>query len=106
MTTLEWILIVLVVLLLLILIPCIIAISAFGDAMDAFIPKFKQKKNNKCKRVSEQYILKSAIVKEVERLKDFYDRFNDNIQSVAKYNVLVDILLFIDTLDVKEVDLD
>lgn len=53
-----------------------------------------------------QYIDKAAVVAEIERLKDFYDRFDDNIQSVAKYNVLVDILSFLNSLEVKDVDLD
>ena len=50
---------------------------------------------------------KDVLVAEIERLKDFYNRFDDNIQSVAKYNVLIDILSFMDTLEVKkEVDLE
>ena len=47
-----------------------------------------------------------VIRAEIERLKDFYDRFDDNIQSVAKYNVLVDIISFLDALEVQKVDLE
>lgn len=50
-----------------------------------------------------ELIDKSAVVAEIERLKNFYDHFDDNIQSVAKYNVLVDVLSFLNTLEVKEV---
>ena len=48
---------------------------------------------------------KSALVAEIERLKAIYSD-DENIHHVAKYNILVDILSFLDTLEVKEVDLD
>ena len=52
-----------------------------------------------------QYINKDALVAEIERLKNIYND-DENIHHVAKYNILVDILSFIDTLKVKEVDLE
>ena len=48
---------------------------------------------------------KDALVAEIERLKTIY-KDDENIRHVAKYNILVDILSFIDTLEVKEVDLE
>ena len=48
---------------------------------------------------------KSALVTEIERLKTIY-KDDENICHVAKYNILVDILSFLDTLEVKEVDLE
>ena len=52
-----------------------------------------------------QYINKDALVAEIERLKNIYND-DENIHHVAKYNILVDILSFIDTLEVKEVNLE
>lgn len=46
---------------------------------------------------------KSALVAEIERLKTIYDD-DENIRYVAKYNILIDILSFINTLEVKEVE--
>ena len=51
-----------------------------------------------------QYIDKSAVVAEIERLKTIY-KDDENIHHIAKYNILVDILSFLDTLEVKEVDI-
>ena len=51
----------------------------------------------------EQYIPKSALVSEIERLKTIYND-NENIHHVAKYNILVDILSFLDALEVKDVN--
>ena len=48
---------------------------------------------------------KDALVAEIERLKTIYND-GENIYHIARYNILVDILSFIDTLEVKEVDLD
>lgn len=53
----------------------------------------------------EQYISKTVVVAEIERLKTIY-KDDENIHHVAKYNILVDILSFLDTLAVKEVDLE
>ena len=50
-------------------------------------------------------INKSAVVAEIERLKSFYGD-NENIRHVAKYNVLALLVNFLDTLEVKEVDLE
>ena len=44
---------------------------------------------------------KSALVAEIERLKAIYSD-DENIHHVAKYNILVDILSFLGTLEVKE----
>ena len=52
-----------------------------------------------------QYIDKSALVAEIERLKTIYND-DGNIYCVAKYNILVDILTFLNALEVKEVDLE
>ena len=52
-----------------------------------------------------QYINKSAVVAEIERLISIYND-DENIHHIAKYNILVDILSFLDTLEVKEVDLE
>ena len=52
-----------------------------------------------------QYIDKSALVAEIERLKTIY-KDDENIRHVAKYNVLVYILSFLNTLKVKEIDLE
>ena len=52
----------------------------------------------------KHYIDKSALVAEIERLKTVYSD-DENIHYVAKYNILVDILSFLDTIEVKEVDL-
>ena len=52
-----------------------------------------------------QYIDKDALVAEIERLKTIY-KDDENIRHVAKYNILVDFLYFINTLEVKEVDLE
>ena len=51
----------------------------------------------------EQYINKSALVAEIERLMTIYND-DDDIHHVAKYNILVDILSIINTLEVKEVN--
>ena len=51
-----------------------------------------------------ELIDKDAVVAEIERLKTIYND-DENIHHVAKYNILVDILSFINTLEVKEVDL-
>ena len=48
---------------------------------------------------------KDAVVSEIERLKTIY-KDDENIHHVAKYNVLVDILSFLNILEVKEVDLE
>ena len=48
-----------------------------------------------------QHINKDAVVAEIERLKTIYND-NENIHHVAKYNILVDILSFLDTLEVKD----
>lgn len=53
----------------------------------------------------EKYIPKSALVEEIERLKTVYND-DENILHVAKYNILIDILSFLDTLKVEEVDLE
>ena len=53
----------------------------------------------------EQYINKSALVAEIERLMTIYND-DDDIHHVAKYNILVDILSFLNTFEVKEVDLE
>lgn len=50
-----------------------------------------------------ELIDKSALVSEIERLKTIY-KDDENIRHVAKYNILVDILSFLDTLEVKESD--
>ena len=52
-----------------------------------------------------QYIDKAALVAEIERLKSTYSD-DENIHHVARYNLLVDILAFLDTLETKEVDLE
>ena len=51
------------------------------------------------------YIDKDALVAEIERLKSIYND-DENIYYVAKYNILIDILSFLDTLEVKKVDLE
>ena len=51
------------------------------------------------------YIDKSALVAEIERLKTIYND-DENIHHIVKYNILVDILSFLGTLEVKEADLD
>ena len=51
-----------------------------------------------------EYIPKSALVAEIERLKTIY-KDDENIHHVTKYNILVDILSFINTLEVKDADL-
>lgn len=48
---------------------------------------------------------KDKVVEEIERLKTIYND-NENIHHIAKYNILVDILSFLDNLETKEVDLD
>lgn len=48
---------------------------------------------------------KDALVAEIERLKNIYND-EDDIHDVAKYNILIDILDFLDTLEVKEVDVN
>ena len=48
---------------------------------------------------------KDALVAEIERLKSIYND-DENIYYIAKYNILIDILSFLDTLEVKEVNLD
>lgn len=48
---------------------------------------------------------KDALVAEIERLKNIY-KDEDDIHDVAKYNILIDILDFLDTLEVKEVDVN
>ena len=48
---------------------------------------------------------KAVIVAEIERLKTIYND-DENIHHIAKYNILVDILSFLNTLEVKEVDLE
>ena len=48
---------------------------------------------------------KDVIVAEIERLKTIYND-DENIHHIARYNILVDILSFLNTLEVKEVDLD
>ena len=48
---------------------------------------------------------KAALVAEIERLKTIYND-NENIHHVAKYNILVDILSFLNTLEVKEIDIE
>ena len=48
---------------------------------------------------------KDALVEEIERLKTIYND-EENIHHIAKYNILVDILSFINTLEAKEVDLE
>ncbi len=53
----------------------------------------------------EKYIPLDALVAEIERLKTIYND-DENIHHVSKFNILVDLLSFIDTLEVKEVDLD
>ena len=53
----------------------------------------------------EQYISKSALVAEIERLKTIYNN-DENIHHVARYNILVNILSFINTLEVREVDME
>ena len=50
-----------------------------------------------------QYIDKDDLVAEIERLKTIYND-DENIHHIAKYNILVDILSFINILEVKEVD--
>ena len=52
-----------------------------------------------------QYIDKSALVAEIERLKTIYND-DENIHHASKFNILVDLLSFLDTLEVKEVDLE
>ena len=53
----------------------------------------------------EQYISKSALVAELERLYDLeYD--NTSNLSCGKKIILRDILLFLNTLEVKDVDFD
>ena len=44
---------------------------------------------------------KDALVAEIKRLKTIYND-DENIHYIAKYNILVDILSFIDTLEVKD----
>ena len=53
--------------------------------------------------IMAQFIDKAAIVAEIKRLKTIYND-DENIRHVAKYNILVDILSFIDTLEVKEIE--
>ena len=48
---------------------------------------------------------KAVIVAEIERLKTIYND-DENIHHIARYNILVDILSFLNTLEVKEVDLE
>lgn len=48
---------------------------------------------------------KDALVAEIERLKTIYND-GENIHHIARYNILVDILSFIDTIEVKGVDLE
>ena len=60
----------------------------------------------------EQYISKSAVVAEIKRLLAFYLKEIENnkkdpwAMDIAKRNILQEILSFIDTLEVKEVDID
>ena len=61
----------------------------------------------------EQYIPKSALVAEIERLikkNELYldDKVSDEVrfQKTGAYSVLCDLRHFLDTLEVKEVDLD
>ena len=55
----------------------------------------------------EQYINKTALVAEIERLKDEYLRHSRNkFYAGWSCGTLDDILRFIETLEVKEVDLD
>ena len=51
----------------------------------------------------KELIDKAAVVAKIERLKSIYSD-NENIHHVARYNLLVNILSFLDTLEVKEVD--
>ena len=57
--------------------------------------------------VMEQYIKKSDVVAEVERRKKYYENIQ-MIKPVYESNIedLNELLSFIDTLEVKEVDLD
>ena len=48
---------------------------------------------------------KDDLVAKIERLKTIYND-DENIHHIAKYNILVDILSLIDTLEVKDVDLE
>ena len=52
-----------------------------------------------------ELIDKNALVAEIERLKTIYND-DENIHHVAKYNILVDILSFLNTLEVKEMNLE
>lgn len=45
---------------------------------------------------------KDKVVAKIERLKSIYSD-NENIHHVARYNLLVNILSFLDTLEVKDV---
>lgn len=63
------------------------------------------------KIIMEQYISKSALVAEIEKLrKNAWDSFqkgnSTEKQYYLRYGVILDILSFIDTLEVKEVDFD
>ena len=61
---------------------------------------YKETKENK---VVKQYINKSALIAEIERLMSIYND-DENIHHIAKYNILVDIPYFLDTLEVKEMN--
>ena len=63
--------------------------------------------------VMEQYISKSALVAEIEKFikkNELYldDNASDEVrfQKIGAYSVLCDLRHFIDTIEVKEVDLD
>lgn len=48
---------------------------------------------------------KDALVAEIERLKTIYND-GENIHHIARYNILVDILSFLDVIELKDVDLE
>ena len=52
-----------------------------------------------------ELIDKDVVVAEIERLKTIYND-DENIHHIARYNILADILSFLNTLEVKEVDLE
>ncbi len=54
----------------------------------------------------EQYISKSALVAEIERVLNSLDNVFPNDHALGRFDVCKHLISFIDTLEVKEVDLD
>lgn len=51
----------------------------------------------------KQYIKKSALIAEIKKLMSIYND-DESIIHTAKYNILVDILSLLDTIESKEAD--